>query len=147
MPISPRSSIRSLPAKSNSERAAVLAVLAAALCAAVLLSLRCGSQNIPVGQLLAALRRGDPNDPSLRILLYARIPRTLAGGLAGCALALAGTLIQAVLNNAMASPNVIGVNAGAGFAALLAATLAPGTVGLMPLADRKRHTSELQSQR
>ena len=135
MPISPRSSIRSLPAKSNSERAAVLALLAAALCAAVLLSLRCGSQNIPVGQLLAALRRGDPNDPSLRILLYARIPRTLAGGLAGCALALAGTLIQAVLNNAMASPNVIGVNAGAGFAALLAVTLAPGTVGLIPLAS------------
>lgn len=112
-----------------------MALLACALCAAALLSLRCGSQNIPAGQLLASLRRGDPGDPALRILLYARIPRTAAAGLAGCALALAGTLIQAVLNNAMASPNVIGVNAGAGFAALLAVTLAPGTAGLMPLAS------------
>ncbi len=113
----------------------MMALLACALCAAALLSLRCGSQNIPAGQLLSALRRGDPGDPALRILLYARIPRTLAAGLAGCALALAGTLIQAVLNNAMASPNVIGVNAGAGFAALLAVTLAPGAAGLMPLAS------------
>ena len=79
----------------------MLALLAAALWAAVALSLRCGSQDIPLGKLLAALRQRDPNDPALRILLYVRVPRTLAGGLAGCALALAGALIQAVLNNAM----------------------------------------------
>lgn len=135
MPISQKFCIRSLPAKSNRERAAALILLACALCAAALLSLRLGSRNIPAGQLLSALRRGDTADPALRILLYARIPRTLAAGLAGCALALAGTLIQAVLNNAMASPNVIGVNAGAGFAALLSVTLAPGAAGLMPLAS------------
>ena len=41
------------------------------------------------------------------------------------ALAAAGVLLQAVLNNAMASPNVIGVNAGAGLAALCAAALWP----------------------
>ncbi len=135
MPVLLKSSIRSLPAKSNRGRAAVLALLAAALWAAVALSLRCGSQDIPLGKLLAALRQRDPNDPALRILLYVRVPRTLAGGLAGCALALAGALIQAVLNNAMASPNVIGVNAGAGFTALLAASLAPGAAGLVPLAS------------
>lgn len=45
--------------------------------------------------------------------------------LAGSALAAAGVLLQAVLNNAMASPNVIGVNAGAGLAALCAAALWP----------------------
>ena len=47
------------------------------------------------------------------------------GLLAGSALAAAGVLLQAVLNNAMASPNVIGVNAGAGLAALCAAALWP----------------------
>ena len=111
-----------------------MTLLAAALCAAALLSLRCGSQNIPLGELLKALRQGDPDDAVLRIVLYVRIPRTLAGGLAGCALALAGALIQAVLNNAMASPNIIGVNAGAGFAAMLAGVLAPGAAGMMSLA-------------
>lgn len=135
MPVSRRYCILKLPARSSRDRAAVIALLAAALGAAVLLSLRCGSRNIPLGELLSALRRGNPDDPVLRILLHVRIPRTLAGGLAGCALALAGTLIQAVLNNAMASPNVIGVNAGAGFAALLAASLAPGAAELTPLAS------------
>lgn len=135
MPVSRRYCILKLPARSNRDRAAVMALLAAALGAAVLLSLRCGSRNIPLEELLTALRRGNPDDPVLRILLHVRVPRTLAGGLAGCALALAGTLIQAVLNNAMASPNVIGVNAGAGFAALLAASLAPGAAGLTPLAS------------
>lgn len=134
MPISRRSCIRSLRAKSNTKRTAVMTLLAAALCAAALLSLRCGSQNIPLGELLKALRQGDPDDAVLRIVLYVRIPRTLAGGLAGCALALAGALIQAVLNNAMASPNIIGVNAGAGFAAMLAGVLAPGAAGMMSLA-------------
>lgn len=135
MSIWQRYCIRSLPARSNRERTAVLALLCAALLAAAALSLRCGSQNIPLWELLSSLRRGDPGDPALRILLHVRIPRTLAGGLAGCALAMAGTLIQAVLNNAMASPNVIGVNAGAGFAALLAVSLAPWAAGLIPLAS------------
>lgn len=103
----------------------MVALLLLALLGAAALSLRCGSQDLTAGELLTALRRGDPHDPVLRILLHIRIPRTLAALLAGGALALAGTLIQAVLNNAMASPNVIGVNAGAGFAALLAVTVLP----------------------
>lgn len=111
------------------------ALLGGGLLAAAALSLCLGSQDIPPGELLAALRQGDPDDPVLRILFYVRIPRTLAAGLAGSSLAMAGALIQAVLNNAMASPNVIGVNAGAGFAALLAACLAPGRAGLTPLAS------------
>ena len=44
--------------------------------------------------------------------------------MAGAALSCAGTIIQGVLNNPLAGPNVIGVNAGAGFMTLLAAFLA-----------------------
>ena len=61
-----------------------------------------------------------------------RLPRTAAAVLAGAALGVAGALIQSVLNNAMASPNVIGVNAGAGLGALLAASLVPGAAALLP---------------
>ena len=113
----------------------VLLLLVFLLCAAALVSLRCGSQNYTFGQFVAALRRGDKTDAAWRILLHARIPRTLAALLAGCALAVAGALIQAVLNNAMASPNIIGINAGAGFFAMLAVTLLPGAAGIMPLAS------------
>lgn len=121
-----------LPASSPKERAAVLALLAAALCAGAALSLRCGAQDYTAAQLLAALDGGD--ETVRRILVHVRLPRTLAAAMAGSALALSGALIQAVLNNTMASPNVIGVNAGAGFASMLAATVSPGG-GWMPAAS------------
>ena len=51
-----------------------------------------------------------------RIFWYARFPRTMACLLAGAALSVAGCVIQNVLANPLASPNIIGVNAGAGLA-------------------------------
>lgn len=104
--------------------------LSALLIGAVLLSLRCGSQSYPFAQLWATVWGGDAGSAVWRILVHVRVPRTLAGMLAGSALAVAGVLVQGVLNNAMASPNIIGVNAGAGFFALLAATLAADWGGL-----------------
>ena len=107
---------------------AIFALLSAALLAALLLSLCCGSQPIPLRAVWNALHPGAPDDTVRRILLHVRLPRTLAALLAGGALALSGALIQAVLQNPMASPNVIGVNAGAGFFALLVSVL-PGATG------------------
>lgn len=51
-----------------------------------------------------------------RIFRYVRLPRTLACLLAGAALAVSGAVIQGVLHNKLASPGIIGVNAGAGLA-------------------------------
>ena len=134
MRILPRFYIPTLPARSAKGRAAVLLGLALLTLLAVLLSLRFGSQPISASQMLDALRTGDEKSVAYRILRYMRLPRTVAGLVAGGALALAGTMIQAVLNNVMASPNVIGVNAGAGFAAMLAVTLAPSAAALIPAA-------------
>jgi len=53
------------------------------------------------------------------ILLYARIPRTAAAFLAGAALAVSGGVLQNVLNNKLASPSIIGINAGAGLGVTL----------------------------
>lgn len=51
-----------------------------------------------------------------RIFWYARFPRTIACMLSGAALAVSGAMIQGVLTNKLASPGIIGVNAGAGLA-------------------------------
>ena len=50
------------------------------------------------------------------IFRFVRLPRTLGCLLAGAALAVSGAVIQGVLNNKLASPSIIGVNAGAGLA-------------------------------
>lgn len=121
--------------RSPERKAAILLVLTAAVCCAVLLSLRFGSQDYALSQFLAAVKHGDTKSTVFRVLIHVRIPRTLAALLAGSALALAGALVQSVLNNAMASPNIIGVNAGAGFSAMLAAVLFPGVVRVTPLAS------------
>ena len=108
------------------------AALGALLAAALLLSVGCGSQWYTPARLWQALCTADAADPVWRILCFVRLPRTAAAVLAGAALGVAGALIQSVLNNAMASPNVIGVNAGAGLGALLAASLVPGAAALLP---------------
>lgn len=75
----------------------------------------------------------DLSSPQSRILLYVRLPRVCASMLSGAALAASGMLIQAVLRNPLASPNVIGVNAGAGFFTFLAMAALPGVRGAAQL--------------
>ena len=45
-----------------------------------------------------------------------------------------GAVIQTVLGNTLAGPNIIGVNAGAGFVVVLCGSLLPGMYGMVPLA-------------
>ncbi|MCR6498163.1 iron ABC transporter permease [Shinella sp. CPCC 101442] len=51
-----------------------------------------------------------------------RLPRVLAGLVAGSALAVSGAIMQAVTNNPLASPGLLGINAGAAFAVVLMMT-------------------------
>lgn len=78
-----------------------------------LLSLRVGAAGMTPEQLWQALL-GGPEGTFGYILWYSRIPRTLACILSGAALSVSGCILQNVLGNQLASPGIIGVNAGAG---------------------------------
>ncbi len=82
------------------------------------LSICLGSVKISLADLWEILLQGmtETMTPAARIFWYARLPRTLACMLSGAALAVSGAVIQGVLTNKLASPGIIGVNAGAGFA-------------------------------
>jgi len=54
------------------------------------------------------------------IMLDVRLPRVLLGALVGSALAVAGTAMQALFRNPMASPYILGISSGAAFGAPLA---------------------------
>lgn len=86
------------------------------LIGAIVISLLVGSVKMPPGVVLDALTGRDRESTLSRIILYSRLPRTCAAFLAGAALAVAGVIIQTVLNNPLASPSIIGVNSSAGFA-------------------------------
>ena len=57
------------------------------------------------------------------IFWYTRLPRTAACLLSGSGLAVSGCVIQRVLHNQLASPGIIGINAGAGLAVNLCCAL------------------------
>jgi len=60
-----------------------------------------------------------------------RLPRILMGIAAGIGLGLAGTIMQGVLKNPLASPYTFGVSSGAGFGAALAITLGAGLISII----------------
>jgi iron complex transport system permease protein len=59
------------------------------------------------------------------IILYVRLPRAIACLLCGSSLATSGLLLQATLNNPLASPGTIGVNSGAALFVVIASVLFP----------------------
>ena len=75
-----------------------------------------GASGLTLSDIWKALMAGPGTSAAQRILWYARLPRILACMLAGAGLAVSGAVIQKVLSNNLASPGIIGVNAGAGLA-------------------------------
>ena len=65
--------------------------------------------------------------PAENMLLTVRIPRLLAAGLIGAALAIAGATFQAVFRNPLVSPYLLGVSQGASVGAASAILLGVGT--------------------
>lgn len=90
---------------------------------AILLNICLGSAQISLKELWSALIEGADTGVAGRIFWYARLPRIIAGMLAGAALAVSGAVIQGVLTNKLASPGIIGVNAGAGLAVTICCAL------------------------
>ncbi len=101
--------------------------------AAAALSLWIGSVPLSPAQVLDALTGRDTGSTAARIVLFSRLPRTCAAMLSGMALSVSGAVIQTVLDNPLASPGVIGVNSGAGFAVALVCAAAPLAQQYTPL--------------
>ena len=97
----------------------IYAISLAVLLLSVILGILLGSTKISLSDMLGAIVRGDYQSPEARILLYVRLPRVLGSLICGMALAVSGAVIQGVLANRLASPSIIGVNAGAGLAVTL----------------------------
>ncbi|MBB4685803.1 FecCD family ABC transporter permease [Amycolatopsis jiangsuensis] len=96
-----------------------LLVVAGLLLFVVLLSISVGAQSLPLGTVWHALWSG-AHDYDSKVILDLRLPRTLVGVAVGVALGLAGTLMQALTRNPLADPGILGVNAGAACAVVIA---------------------------
>jgi iron complex transport system permease protein len=82
-------------------------------------SMKLGSINFATKEIIKLLDIQNGNSINAQIVKNIRIPRILTGILAGMNLATAGVLLQGILKNPMASPNIIGINSGAGLTAII----------------------------
>ena len=104
----------------------IFIITALILVVGLFLSVRLGPWDIGLGdivQVLAAklLGIGSAPDPATEaIIWYGRGPRTLTGALVGFSLGCAGTIMQGIFKNPMASPGVIGTSSGAALGAVTA---------------------------
>ena len=97
-----------------------LILLSITLLLTILLSLRAGSYETPIGELIKGLF-GMSADRKINIVVQNnRLPRILTAILAGGGLGLAGCILQAVLRNPLASSSTLGVSQGATFGAAFA---------------------------
>jgi iron complex transport system permease protein len=89
--------------------------------AACLLAPLAGSTRVHLGRVFdRSVPYADNIDA--QIFFVARLPRVLAAALVGSALALSGVVFQALLRNPLASPDTLGVSAGASLGAMMAMT-------------------------
>jgi iron complex transport system permease protein len=94
-----------------------------------------GSVSLEARDVLRVLCGLDRESTTYILVMTVRVPRVVGGVLAGMGLAVAGVILQGVMNNALASPNTIGVNSGAGFAVMLALMFASDYSAVIPIAS------------
>jgi iron complex transport system permease protein len=106
---------------SRKTRVAILVTAGALLVGVLLGGLLLGDTKLLAGDVLNWItgRAG----PVVDFVLGTRAPRVAAAALAGAALALAGTAVQAVTRNPLAEPSILGVTGGAGLGAVAVITV------------------------
>ncbi|MFJ5208640.1 iron ABC transporter permease [Streptomyces nigra] len=116
----PPSVARPAAAPSRTGTAAVTAALILLVAALAVADLTQGTADVGAGEVWKALTgRADAGDAS--VVVASRLPRAAAGLLVGAVLGMAGTALQAVSRNVLASPDTLAVNAGSYLALALAA--------------------------
>ncbi|MCG8573006.1 MAG: iron ABC transporter permease [Spirochaetes bacterium] len=114
----------------NSYRLSVLLFFLGFLVLAIFFSIRFGSTQYSWKEIFHFLFV-DTAATKHRILVKLRVPRALTAGLVGFCLSLAGCLLQGITRNPLASPNIIGVSAGAGLVAVFIFILFPNNYYLV----------------
>jgi iron complex transport system permease protein len=102
----------------NARRLGSTGLTALALAAVAAASVAVGSVAVPFTAALEALSGLRETEAHL-IVADLRLPRTVAGLVAGTCLAVSGVLLQGATRNPLASPALLGVTAGGGFAVVV----------------------------
>lgn len=112
-------------------KVAAFLVTMAALIALFFVAVNTGSLQVNPMQLLSGLFVS--YDETVSTIYDLRLPRILIAMVGGAATAVAGVLLQAAIRNPLADPGIIGVSAGASFAAVLVTAFFPMLLFFTPV--------------
>lgn len=117
----------------NAWRMTVVLVFLGAALAALVLSMAFGSADITIAKILHTLWSPTLQDTQDMVIWNIRFPRNIVAALVGANLAVAGAILQAVMKNPLADPQIVGVSSGAGLAGVIILILFPSWEYLVPM--------------
>lgn len=113
--------------------AAVAAITAATTVVVLVVSLSVGDFPVPLRDVARAVLGAGPDDARF-VVRTLRLPRALLAVLAGAAFGAAGAVFQGVTRNPLASPDILGITAGAASAAVFCIVVLGATASVVSLA-------------
>lgn len=117
----------------NAWRMTVVLVFLGAALAALVLSMAFGSADITIAKIWHTLWTPSLQDTQDMVIWNIRFPRNIVAALVGANLAVAGAILQAVMKNPLADPQIVGVSSGAGLAGVIILILFPSWEYLVPM--------------
>ncbi|MWC29958.1 FecCD family ABC transporter permease [Paenibacillus sp. MMS18-CY102] len=114
--------------------AGIIMSLMAAVAVLALVSAGLGDYRIMPMDVLRAIR-GIGTEEQVLVVQTLRLPRILISMLAGAGLAAAGTILQCIVRNPLAAPDIVGITGGASVGAVFFITQMPGLydIRLLPV--------------
>ena len=113
-------------------RVSVICILIIAVIMSMIISLIWGSTPVSLAEIWHTLWSSELTDTSSQIIWNIRLPRNIVAALVGACLAVSGAILQAVMKNPLADPQIVGVSSGAGLAGVaVAAFLGSGISALL----------------
>lgn len=102
-----------------------LSVMTVMLLGGIFLSISIGAKSISLSTIWEALVQYNPSNGQHIIVRTLRMPRVIVALVVGASFAVSGALMQAITRNPMASPSILGINAGAGLGLAIAMVVLP----------------------
>ncbi len=114
-------------------RVTLVSIFALVAIVALLGSMIFGSADISLKDIWQTLTSEQLVSTKDMVIWNIRLPRNIVAALVGANLAVAGAILQAVMKNPLADPQIVGVSAGAGLAGVTILILFPAHEYLVPL--------------
>lgn len=102
-----------------------LSVIILMLLGGIFLSISIGAKSISLSTIWEALVQYNPSNGQHIIVRTLRMPRVIVALVVGASFAVSGALMQAITRNPMASPSILGINAGAALGLAIAMVVLP----------------------